>query len=379
MSDPCGGEPPPPPLAAGPPAGSPAPERPAGSEGGRGRPRSRPSWLRAGLVSILVLLVGAVLGTAWFRMERAYSLRPPAVAETTDGWRVIGGPGRRFSGLALNGPRLLWQNGPSIEYLDLTSGKLRLLGPGPGMRSTWAPAVGERYAVWFEADRTGGLAAQVVAYDTGSGRRWPLADIGSVYSYPAVSGETAVWCAAAKIGEPRLGGALISTGAPFDIAPEYGTPVVSDGLVVWARGPSGPFTARELSGGRPWSVAAGTPGGELTGFALAARALVWGQVTPGGDSGSILAAPVDGGEAQAVATGVAGLVGPAFDGRTVVWAERDDDASAYRIRGRRLADGPAFTIAAVPGPVTDVAVSGDVAAWLATAGGGALVETTELP
>ncbi len=366
MSDPRGDECPAPPLAAG-----------ASSDA---RPGRRPSWLRAGLITLLVLLAGAVLGTAWFRMERAYSLRPPAVAETTDGWRVTGSPGRRFSGLALSGPRLLWQNGPSIEYLDLASGRLRLLGPGPGMRSTWAPAVGERYAVWFEADTTGALAAQVVVYDTASGRRWAVADIGSVYSYPSVSGETAVWCAAAKIGEPRLGGVRIITGAPFDIAPEYGTPVVSDGLVVWSRGPSGPFTARELSGGRAWPLATGGQSGELTGFALGARTLVWGQVAAGVDSaGSVLAASVDGGATRPVAAGVAGLVGPAFDGRTAVWAERDDAASGYRIRGRRLGDGPAFTIAAVPGPVTEVAVSGGVAAWLATVAGAVRVETTELP
>jgi len=334
--------------------------------------------VRAGLISVLVLLAGAALGTAGFRMERAFSLRPPAVAETADGWRVTGRAGRQFSGLTLNGSRLLWQNGPSIEYLDLASGKLRLLGPGPGMRATWAPAVGERYAIWFEAERTGSLAARAIAYDSESGRRWRVADVGAVYSYPALSGETAVWCAATKIGKPRVGGVRITTGARLDVAPESGTPVVSDGLVVWARGPSGPFSARELSGGLPWPVAAGDQGGRLTGFALADRTLVWGRTAPDGRSGTVVATSVDDGETLTVATGVAGLIGPAYDGRTVLWAERDDDAAAYRIVGRRPG-GPAFVITTVADPVTEVAVSGGTAAWLTAAQGTSRVETKELP
>ena len=61
------------------------------------------------------------------------------------------------------------------------------------MRATWDPAVGERYGVWFEAEREASLAAQAVAYDTQTGRRWTVADIGSVRSYPAISGDVAVW------------------------------------------------------------------------------------------------------------------------------------------------------------------------------------------
>ncbi len=364
-----------PPLADGFSGGSPN----AVASGGPGAAQRRPSWLRAFLASLLVLVAGTTLGAAGVRIERASSIHPPAVTETSAGWRIGGGHVRGFSGLALNGPRLLWQNGPSIEYVDLESGKLRLLGPGPGMRATWAPAVGERYAIWFEAERTESLAAQAVAYDTQSGRRWTVADVGSVYSYPSLSGDTAVWCSATRIGEPRIGGVRIAAGTPLDVAAEYGTPVVSDGLVVWARGASGPFTARELSGGSPWPVVPGGLGGELTSFALAGRTLVWGQLASSGGPGTVAAASVDDGKTQVVVTGVAGLAGPAFDGVTVVWAEQAGDAATYRVMGRRLGGGPAFAIASVAAPVTEVAVSGGTAAWIAGGGAASWIETKELP
>jgi len=335
--------------------------------------------VRAGLLSLIVLLAGAALGGIGYHVERTYAVQPPTVTETADGWRISSRHGRLFSGLALSGPRLLWQNGPSIEYFDLASGRLRLLGPGAGMRVTWAPAVGERYATWFEAERDGSLAATAVAYDTVSGRRWKVADVGSVYSYPALSGETAVWCSATEIARPRIGGVRIATGTTFDVADGYGTPVVSDGLVVWAQGASGPFTARELSGGETWPVVPSGASGELTSLALSGRVLAWGQLAPAGQTGAVAATSVDSGETRVFATGVTGLAGPAFDGATVVWAERGTSAAHYRVMGRRLSGGQAFEVASVSGTVVEVAVSDRTVAWIAHAGGSYRVETTELP
>lgn len=339
------------------------------SEPGHGDSRPRPpSWLRALLISLAVVAAGFALGAAWYRFERAASIQPPVVTRTTDGWRISARQRREFSGLGLSGTRLLWQNGASIEYLDLASGRLRLLGPGPGMRTTWDPAVGDRYSVWFEAERMESLAARAVAYDTRSGRRWTLAEIGSVRSYPAISGDVAVWCSAAALGSPTINGARVGNGATFEVGPGDGAPVVSGGLVVWAASWKGPFYAHELASGTSRPVVAGLTNGRLTGLALAGRTLVWGQSPqePGSAAGVVATVDVDGGETTTLASGVSGLSGPACDGRTVVWGERT--AGGDRVMGCRLDGGPAFVVAATDGTVEEVAVSGDTVAWIAATG-----------
>ena len=161
--------------------------------------------------------------------------------------------------------------------MDLTEGRVLLLGPGPGMRTTWDPAIGERYAIWFEAERQASLAAQAIAYDTQTGRRWTLGDIGSVYSYPAISGDLAVWCSALQLGTPGIHGVRIGSGDRLEVAALYGAPVVSGSLVVWAESWTGPFTAKEIASGTSWPLAAGLTDDKLTGLALAGRTLVWGQ------------------------------------------------------------------------------------------------------
>ena len=72
--------------------------------------------------------------------------------------------------------------------------------------------MGERYAIWFEAERQASLATQAIAYDTETGRRWTLGDVGSVHSYPAISGDLAVWCSAKAIGRPAIHGVRIGSG-----------------------------------------------------------------------------------------------------------------------------------------------------------------------
>jgi hypothetical protein len=331
------------------------------------RPRS-PSWLRALLISLAVVAAGFLLGAAWYKLERAASAQPPTVTRTADGWRITARQQREFSGLGLSETRLLWQNGAAIEYLDLASGRLRLLGPGPGKRTTWDPAIGDRYAVWFEAERTESLAASAVAYDTLTGRRWTFAEVGSVRSYPAISGDVAVWCSAAALGSPTINGARVGSGEAFEVAPGDGAPVVSGGLVVWAASWTGPFYAHDLTGGASRPVVASLTNGRLTGLSLSGRTLVWGQSPPdSGSAGGIVAAvDVDGGGTTTLASGVSGLSGPAFDGRTVVWGERTADGD--RVMGRRLGGGPAFVIAAADGAVREVAVSGGTVAWIASPG-----------
>jgi hypothetical protein len=289
------------------------------------------------------------------------------VERTDDGWRLVGRAAHELSGLGLHGTRLIWQEGASIESMDLTEGRVLLLGPGPGMRTTWDPAIGERYAIWFEAEQQASLAAQAIAYDTQTGRRWTLGDIGSVYSYPAISGDLAVWCSALQLGTPGIHGVRVGSGDRLEVAALYGAPVVSGGLVVWAESWTGPFTAREIASGTSWPLAAGLTDDKLTGLALAGRTLVWGQSSQASGSGVVAAVGVDGGGTTTLASGLTGLAGPAYDGTTVVWGESTPDGA--RVMGRRLDGGPSFVVATVDGDVGEVAVSGDTVAWIESSDG----------
>jgi hypothetical protein len=246
------------------------------------------------------------------------------------------------------------------------------------MRVTWDPAVGDRYAVWFEAERSESVAAQAIAYDTQTGRRWKLGDVGSVNSYPAISGELVVWSSSMDIGEPAVWGSRIHGEWGFQIAPGYGAPVVSGGLVVWATSWTGPFVAEEVASGASWPVAAAMGDGRLTGLALSGRELVWGQSTDAERTGVVAVADVDSGETTALAVEVTGLAGPSFDGRTAVWGEKTADGG--RIMARRPGAGDAFVVAEADGAVVEVAVSGERVAWIEHAGGSVWrIVVTRLP
>ena len=357
-----------PPAAAPAPARDKAPPAPPQVAAGTaaatgGRPARRPSWLRAAIWSLVILAAGTALGGAGYKYERSYLIKLPEAARTADGWRLAARSGQELSGLGLDGARLIWQDGASIEYMDTAEGHLILLGPGAGMRVAWDPAVSDRYAVWFEAERQVSIAARLVVYDTVTGRRWTNADVGSVRSYPAVSGSLAVWCSAVKLGQPRILGSYVAGGGKLiPIADGDGAPVVSGGLVVWAQGWAGPFVAREIPGGSISPVSASLTGGKLTGIALSGRTLVWGQKSDASSSGVVAAVDVDGGGQQTVASGITGLAGPSYDGRTVVWSETT--ASGSRVMARRPGAGEAFVVAGVDGAVTEVAVSGDTVAWI---------------
>jgi hypothetical protein len=328
-----------------------------------GRRPSRPSWLRAALWSLVVLVAGGALGAAGYSAERSAGFPMPVAERTGDGWLIDARGGHELTGLGLDGTRLIWQDGASIEYMDLDRGGLLLLGPGPGMHTTWDPAVGDRYAVWFEAERQASVAAQGVVYDTQTGRRWMRQDIGSVYSYPAVSADLAVWSSAMDLGEPAIWGVRIVGGEPaFQVASGYGAPVVSGGLVVWASSLAGPFTAKELATGSSWRVADGLSNGRVTGLALSGRTLVWGQSGEGERTGVVVACGVDGGPMRTLASGVSGLSGPSYDGGTAVWGEKT--ASGGRVMARRLGAASAFVVAEVSGTVKEVAVSGGRVAWI---------------
>ncbi len=338
----------------------------------------RPSWLRAAIWSLVVLAAGTVLGGAGYRLERSYLFELPQATRTDGAWRLAARSGQELSGLGLNGSRLIWQDGASIEYMDTTDGDLILLGPGAGMRVTWDPAVSDRYAVWFEAERQVSVAAELVVYDTVTGRRWSDGDVGSVRSFPALSGSLAVWCSAVKLGQPRILGSYVAGGEQLiPITAGDGAPVVSDGLVVWAQSWTGPFKAREIPGLSAVPVSASLTSGKLTGLALSGRTLVWGQESSAAGSGVVAAVDVDGGRQQTVASGITGLDGPSYDGKTVVWSETT--AAGSRVMARRLGSGDASIVAAVDAAVTEVAVSGGTVAWIQHTGGSYEIVLRGLP
>jgi hypothetical protein len=147
--------------------------------------------------------------------------------------------------------------------------------------------------------------------------------------------------------------------------------------VVWARSWTGPFTAKEIETGVSWRAADGLTNGKLTGLALSGRTLVWGQAGDEDDSGVVAARDVDRGQTRAVASHVDGLSGPAYDGRTAVWGEKA--AGGGRVMARRLAEGAAFVVAEIDGDVTEVAVSGDLVAWIQHDASGYAIVVRELP
>ena len=72
-------------AAEAPPAPPPVSSAPAPPAG---RPQRRPSWLRALLVSLVIVAAGAALGAAGYRVERSRWVRTPTVERTSDGWRL---------------------------------------------------------------------------------------------------------------------------------------------------------------------------------------------------------------------------------------------------------------------------------------------------
>ena len=196
------------------------------------------------------------------------------------------------------------------------------------MRTTWDPAVSDRYAVWFEAERQASIAARLVVYDTVTGRRWTDGDVGSVRSYPALSGSLAVWCSAVSWGSRASWAPGSPGGGQFiPIADGDGAPVVSGNLVVWARSWTGPF------------VAASSRAVRLAGLRLADRRRAHrpralrphARVGAAGQRERLRRGrrrDVDGGGRQMLASGVTGLAGPSYDGKTVAWSETTAPAAA---------------------------------------------------
>ena len=340
----------------------------------------RTSEARALLFAALVLLVGIALGAAGFFVERSMSTWRPEITRTASGWRIVQAHRAPLSAMALGGDNLVWGCGPSIVVMDLRSGRLKLLGPGPASRATWDPAASRRYVVWFEAEGTSAGEASAWVYDSATRRRRQLAALGSVLSLPSASGNLAAWCTTTQgRRRPSIVTVDITTGE----AVRRGARVRRAGHrrrsrdladATWARPgcrPRGRSSTSPRDAAGRWCRPRRCATPDFVGYDLSGRTLVWGQIDPASRRGRVVAQNVDDGAASVVAEvtdGAALSSAPAIDGDLVVWAETPATAGGSRVMGRRLGGGPAFLVRAVEGRVLSTAVSGDTVAWLAQRG-----------
>ena len=284
------------PLTGGASSSAPAPPAPLA----RGAAPERPhSWVRALLISGLILLAGAVLGATGFVFEQSLATWRPQVSATSAGWRISTSHGLQLDGPALGGDHLAWEAGPFTLLTDLSSGKSKLLGAGATTRGASAPSLSDRFVVWLEAPASGSRDAVAWVYEISRERRARLDDVRWISRSPAVSGTTAVWEADGD-GAPQIRGADLVSGRRFSLGPSGGAGelIISGTLVAWAAGrpdPAAPplITVVDLADGRRWSIAPYPDGreGSLLGIALAGRTLVWARATSAGLTDQILEDP----------------------------------------------------------------------------------------
>jgi len=386
---PAGGRPPAEAAESSSPSLSAAPPRVASplSSGSAARPHV--SEARALLLSALVLLAGVALGAAGFVVERGMSTWRPEVTRTASGWLVVQTHRVPLSGMALGGDSLVWTSGPSIVLMDLRSGRLKLLGPGPLARAIWDPAVSQRYVVWFEAAAASAGEGSAWVYDSATRRRRQLAALGDVLSLPSASESRAAWCTTTRGGGPGIVAVDIPTGKQSSVAPEYGVPLIDGDLVTWptrtgSTGMPAAWALVDLVRDRRWSIvpAATLPNARFLGYDLSGRTLVWGEADPASGRGRVVAQNVDDGVARVVAEvtdGASLTSAPSIDGDLVVWAETLAAATGSRVMGRRLGGGPSFIVRDVAGRVLSTAAGGDTVAWLAQHGQTSSIETAQAP
>jgi len=366
---------------------SPAPAPPAPLTRGAGAKRPR-SWVRALLISALILLAGAVLGAAGFVFEQSRATWHPQVTATSSGWRISTSHGLQLGGSALGGDRLAWEAGPFTLLTDLRSGKSRLLGAASTDGSASTPSMSDRFVVWLQAPAVDGREAVVWVYDISSRRRTRLEDVGGISQSPAVSGTTAVWETFVGTNAQRINGVDLVTRRRFSLGESGGASelIISGTLVAWVAprpGPPAPpvITVVDTANGQRRSIAPYPEQQDrLLGIALAGRTLVWARAAAAGTTVQILAYDLDTAAVRTIAQGV-DLSPPAAVGDLVVWAQ-PSNAGDTRIVGLRLSGGQPFTIATVSGgSVRSVLVSGKTVAWHVA---GALpfdtyLQTTRLP
>lgn len=343
--------------------------------------RPRLASPRAILIALVAVLVGGLLGAAGFAVERRLGGPHVEVRRTSAGWRIAAEGGLRFHGPDLHGRHLVWQDGPFVLLMDLDSGHLRTLAPGPENGATWRPAVSGEYVVWFEAPR-GARRGDAYSYDFDSGRRRLVAEEVLVASYPDVSGRAAVWTESVGDGAAQLTTVDLVTGVQRSLAVPDGEPLVDGRLFAYRSWPSASgrdeIVGIDLDTGGRTLLASAAPGSTLgiTGWAVSGRRVAWCWKDWSSGESRVLVRDVDTLQTVPVATGP-GLVGPSLDGDLVVWAE--STSGGTRIMSLRLG-GEEREIAATELTVSHVLVSGEVVAWMGEdSAGRSVLEVAESP
>ena len=336
------------------------------------------------LVAALVVVAGAILGVAGFAYDQGHASWHPRVARTSTGWRVTQ-PDGDINDPALAGDHLVWQNGPYSIVLDARSGKTKLIGAGSDAQSVLPPVVSQDAAAWLESAGGDRSRTLLYLYDFASDRRRVLPASASGLEQPALTPGTVYWLrghggATAVVACDIAGGrrSVLATGdglGPF---------LLADGsLVAWSHqdAPGAAFTlsVHDLTLGTTTDLdlPGQTPGAVFDTPILAGGALAWLRLSKEGLA-TITTYDLETLAERQIVSG-RGLVGPGFDGATVVWAQPASTGTGDDVMGQRLAGGGAFRIAQVTAGVQSVLVSGDRVAWWVRTASHAWIETTRLP
>lgn len=350
------------------------PPAPSGTAGEAAGSRRRVSHLRALLVSLVVLAVGAAAGAGGFAFEQTRVTWRPQVTGTADGLRISTSHGLTLGAAALGPGHIVWNAGPFTVLTELDGGESKLLGARAFAGDLSAPSTSARYVTWMDVHFQGPDVVWV--YDIVSKRRVQLAETEGIGRSPVLAGSVAVWATAVRQGESyRVVSAELPTGERSVIAE---TPVVEDlvaggDLAAWisrlATAEPPVVTVVDVRSGIRRQVApyrAGS-GARLVDFVVAGRRLVWARDAGPGTPGQILSFDIDTGGTRVLAA-TTGMCCIAGGGGLVVWAESSPQGES-RVLGMRLSDGLPFAVAILPGaPPTDVYASGAVAAWRVSPG-----------
>ena len=331
------------------------------------------------LVAVLVVVAGAVLGVAGFAVDQTHANWGPHVARTASGWRITE-PGAGIGDPALAGDRLAWQDGPYTVLMDLDTGGTRLVGDGLNAASVASPAISHRGLAWEEAVGGNKHRSYVYAFDFATGRRLLLGHADTSPTTPAVSITMVYWWSDGNVMGCRLSG-----GEPRVIAAKGGIGqflMAAGSLVAWSQqgSPGAPFeiTLHDTASGdtAQLRLPGETPGAVFDPPILAAGTLAWLRADKRDSTASITTYTMETLTEHAVTSGRA-LVGPGFDGSTVVWAQPSGDGEA--IMALTLGATTPVTVAHVVAGVQSVLVSGDTVAWWMRTSNRSWIETARLP